>query len=80
MRGDKLASGQRSANFSMIPDQAAEPVASGHSRVDVIAPRDAFACRDCDFVGMTAEEFSDHVRSCPVNPVQWNVIKEEVAT
>lgn len=69
MKGDKLARGAKSADFSMVREPTDEPVAGGHSRVEVQKPKTEFACKDCDFVGATAAEFCDHIRVCPVNPI-----------
>lgn len=28
-----------------------------------------FECKDCGYISATAAEFSDHIRSCPKNPL-----------
>jgi hypothetical protein len=62
MRGDRLASGQKKADFAMGGAPEHEPVASGHTRVETEVPRQVFCeCKDCGFLAFSALEFSDHV-------------------
>lgn len=64
MRGDRLASGARSATFAQ----------GGFEGISVPEIKTVFAeCKGCDFVAYSATEFSNHVRECPINPIPWPV-------
>lgn len=37
--------------------------------VEVESNKPSLQCRDCAFSTMSVQEFSDHIETCPVNPV-----------
>lgn len=65
MKGDALASGQKSATFPVSKTSDAQnETESGFKKIQVGTPRLFAQCKDCDGEFFSASAFSEHLEYC----------------